>query len=375
MLVIPSFYSNVISSVDPTYLLKVQDVGIFIPAQICKLCRDGYVCDFEVDESRVEDSILFRNVKAQIERAKDILKILNRQRISVVVLHTEFRIPLWFEEWFRRLYAKLLSSLPELLSIADIETEHIVVEMHPGFNKLRCYSAWDSLCIDIRQHARIIAESVKELLEACPQNISCTFTIENRSGSPTRIQRYDNSIKISRFTSHKPQALATFYDVLRELRILNRKLKDVTKRIIVGATLDMPQHIKGRRHELPWNSEALLKIAENELNTLLNRLARIISSTSKDVQVPILRSIHVHWFKVRKDGKRGRAKVDTHTALTPDVFTRIYSKLATQLKSQLRRVVQEPMLIVLEALPGRGGQKQEIVNTLRYSIEMIKLLT
>ena len=55
-----------------------------------------------------------------------------------VIPYTEPRVPLWYEEDFRRLYAAFLESLPALMRSTGIDVdavEEVPVELHPGFPK------------------------------------------------------------------------------------------------------------------------------------------------------------------------------------------------------------------------------------------------
>ncbi|AEM39101.1 hypothetical protein Pyrfu_1242 [Pyrolobus fumarii 1A] len=370
VLVVPSFYHNVVS-MDLGSVLEAQYgvriAGVFLPAQICRQDRGSYVCDFERTE--LEGSILYTNVKNQLVKLQRVSGVLEQlgYRISTVVVHTELRMPLWSEGWFRKLYARLLSVLPSLLEEAGIDAKHVVVEMHPGFNEPQCYSRvqLDRSCVDVGRHAGMIVDAIGDLLESCPSGVECMFTIENRSGSPTQVRRYGNIVEISGFTSRRPQALASFYDVLEEIRIVSRAAKETLGGVPVGATLDIPQHLRGLYRQLPKEQKGILGVAKEELDRLLEKLA----STARELGMPVLRSLHIHWF-----GSRSNGVPETHAALTNEVFREIYVKLSNWLRVETPRVVQKPLLMVPEALPGRGGKNQEIIDTMIYTAKLVSTI-
>ncbi len=372
---LPSFYTAVVRRLlsleqrDIAALLGKSDtIAFFVSSQICrKHNRNTYICDFK--RNALKESILYSNVRLHLRKVSTIYNLLKKNELKprkiLVVIHSELRIPLWHEEWFVALYSELLGELPSLVKEAlqdNIEISRVIIEMHPGFTNLKCYVSSRasgkellSRCRSIDAHAAIMAKAIERLDSSCPNNIKCSYTIENRSGSPTRvsIEEDGKTAVISGFSSRQPQALATFYDLMHEIRYLRDFLpNNLATR--VGVTLDLPQHLQGAG--LASGGVTL----EWLLDTGLMEVKRITKELLK-VREPLLHSVHVHWFKLGKKGGLG-----THCIADDYVLKSIYLEMFRVVCHSFPSIALEPLVITPEALVGRiCGSAEEVASFLR----------
>ena len=304
ILAIPTFHNGIIATgaynTVKRLVEKLGTLAFFVPAQACD--RRGE-CIYPATSSEVlERHPIFQRVKRQIDNIAKIIKMLDvKPDRLTIILHTELRAPLWHEEGFRRLYAALLKKLPVYMRDARIDQRlvgEVLVELHPGFPGRWCWKGREERrdCYNVEMHARMMRDVIDELSEACPSSISCRFTLENRSSSVSidweKAERMNGAIRVEFYArGARPQALATFYDVVEELRLLGRD---------ASATLDLPQHVEsivsrmyGRRwwkKRDPWDT--LRVIAEDELGKLGSLVTRVRVS-----------SLHVHWVGLGEDGQ------------------------------------------------------------------------
>ena len=345
VLAIPTFHREVVKAgaynAVRRLVERVGAIAFFVSAQACN--RRGE-CIYPATSSTVsEHHPLFGKVRQQFDEVAAMLETLSvrPEKISII-LHTELRAPLWHEEGFRKLYAVLLEKLPAYMRGARIEprlVDEVLVELHPGFPERGCWRGRRRRdCYNVGMHARMMRDVIDELRESCPSSISCRFTLENRSSSVSidwgKAERLNGAIRVEFYArGARPQALATFYDVAEELKLLGRG---------AAATLDLPQHVEsvvsrmyGRgwwKRRDPWAT--LRVVAENELEKLANLVG--------GVQVS---SLHVHWWG---PGIIGRPI--SHYPIPSDALE-LYQRL-------LERLAAAPggaLYVVTEMIPGGGG--------------------
>ncbi len=277
------FTSNYINKTTIEFLNNIikqgYNITFFHPLRVIDRIYKGkgvFSTENEIMKNLLEGNVLKRDSRELIRRFEILLSNLATNDVVIrLVMHTEYRLPLWCNNLFRQAYYDAITRIIE--NIEDRFSRNsprikLTLELHPGFTRIgSCTSSgYYFRCDDIDRNTEKLVNCLKTFknmlasykIDFCIEPRAGSIIIGKRSVLPQTLNTHDAALYVAKKTGFKividpGQTILKRVDI-NEAWMEVERIAQQYPEMIGEVHVHSPRAMRGRGHGLPTLEELMM---------------------------------------------------------------------------------------------------------------------